>query len=359
MTSTGDAHLVEYTDLTHPLDTGMPVLPGDPEVQVDEVLTLADDGCSVRTVHLGTHSGTHVDAPSHVLRGGRTIDQVTPGELMGDAVVIHLPNLAPGHQIHLGELLSAMPVVNCRIVLLATGWDRYWGTDDYLRHPGLAEGAAAALVDAGVRVVGMDMASPDRSDGSDGLAAHEALLGADCLIIENLRGLADLPSRVEFTALPLNIAGGDGSPVRAVAKALTRWSIGEYAFPGELRDQLIESILDGEKTTTTSLVGEYRAAGDPLPRPGDREVLVNSDGTANGVLAITDVRICRLDEVAEDHALGEGEGYESVAEWRSGHEMFWNSPEFQEANPDLVVDDATEVVCTRFEFLASLEGPDD
>ena len=359
MASTGDAHFTEHFDLTYPLTTGMPVYPGDPEVQVDEVLSVAEVGCSVRSLQLGTHSGTHVDAPSHVIDGGRTIDQVAPSELMGDAVVIHLPGLEPGQQIHLGELLSAMPVVDCRIVLLATGWDRYWGTEDYLRHPGLAEGAAVALVDAGVQILGVDMASPDRSDGSDGLAAHKVLLGADCLIIENLRGLTDLPSRVEFTALPMSIGGGDGAPVRAVASPMTRWSIGEYAFSGEMRDQLIEAILDGGKTTTTSLLEEYRVSGEPLPRPGDREILINSDGTANGVLAITDVRICRLDEVTEEHARGEGEGYESVAEWRSGHELFWISPEFQEANPGLVIGDETEVVCTRFEFLASLSGEDD
>ena len=66
-----------------------------------------------------------------------------------------------------------------------------------------------------MQVLGVDMASPDRADS---LAAHEVLLGADRLIIENLRGLTDLPRNVEFTALPLNIAGGDGAPVRAVAR---------------------------------------------------------------------------------------------------------------------------------------------
>ena len=348
-----------FADLTHPLTTDMPVYPGDPEVLVDEALTIQTDGCSVRSLHLGSHSGTHVDAPAHVIAGGRTIDQVTPEELMGDAVVVQLPDLAPEQLIDeemLGEALRSGPENLPTILLLATGWDRFWGSDDYLRHPVLTEDAASFLVAGGVQVLGVDMASPDGSGSADSLVAHEVLLGADRLIIENLRGLADLPRHVEFTALPLSIAGGDGAPVRAVAKAPTYWTIGEYAFPGRLRDQLIEAILDGEKTTTTSLVEEYNATGEPLPTPGDREIMVNSDGTPNCVLAITDVRVCRLDEVREEHVRGEWEGYESVAEWRRGHELFWNSPEFRAENPRFVVDDATEVVCTRFEFLAPLYG---
>lgn len=208
-----------FTDLTHPLITGMPVYPGDPEVEIDEVFTILADGCSVRSLQLGSHSGTHVDAPAHVIAGGRTIDQVAPGELMGDAVVAQLPDLAPGQLIDeemLGEALRSRPENLPSIVLLATGWDRFWGTADYLRHPVVTEDAASALVEAGVQVLGADTASPD---GAASLVAHEVLLGADCLIIENLRGLTDLLRKVEFTALPLSITGGDGAPIRAVAKS--------------------------------------------------------------------------------------------------------------------------------------------
>lgn len=236
-----------FVDLTHPLTTGMPVYPGDPTVQVDEVLTLAANGCSVRSLHLGSHSGTHVDAPAHVIPGGRTVDRVAPDELTGDAVVLHLRGLAPGERITVGMLVDAWsarsapsaaqpvaPAVSTSvqsgpgslppIVLLATGWDRFWGTADYLHHPVVTQDAASALVEAGVQVLGVDTASPDSSDdeddadSGDALAAHRVLLGADRLIIENLRRLTGLPERVEFTALPLNITGGDGAPVRAVAR---------------------------------------------------------------------------------------------------------------------------------------------
>ncbi|AGP31794.1 cyclase family protein [Corynebacterium terpenotabidum] len=220
-----------YTDLTHPLATGMPVYPGDPEVSIDEVATVASDGCSVRSLHLGTHSGTHVDAPAHTVSGGRTIDRVAPGELTGAAAVIQLRNLAPGQEID-AEMLTAewghrlvdLPA----IVLIATGWDRYWGTDEYLRHPVLTADAARDLVAGGMHVLGTDAASPDggapdqEGTAQDILPVHGVLLGGDHLIIENLRGLTGLPEQVEFTALPLHIAGGDGAPVRAVATGPAR-----------------------------------------------------------------------------------------------------------------------------------------
>ncbi len=205
-----------FHDLTHPLRAGMPVYPGDPQVEIEEVLTIPADGCSVRSVHLGTHSGTHLDAPAHVIPDGRTVDRVLPAELTGPAAVLHLPDLVPGQRIDAAMLAATRGEQGgCPpIVLVATGWDRYRGTDGYLRHPVLTADAASALVAAGVHVIGVDTASPD---GADDLVVHRTVLGSDHLIIENLRGLTELPTAVEFTALPLNIAGGDGAPVRAVA----------------------------------------------------------------------------------------------------------------------------------------------
>jgi kynurenine formamidase len=208
-------------DLTHPLRTGMTVFPGDPTVEIQDAATIASDGVAVCSLHLGTHTGTHVDAPAHTEVGGRTIDRIAPEELTGEAVILHLPGLADDQPIT-RELLEkvwryGLGNLSARIVLVATGWDRYWGTPRYLRHPVITVGAAEALADAGVHVLGTDTASPDAADDHT-LPVHHQLLGADHLIVENLRGLSDLPGNVEFTALPLNIAGADGSPVRAMAK---------------------------------------------------------------------------------------------------------------------------------------------
>jgi uncharacterized protein YhfF len=102
--------------------------------------------------------------------------------------------------------------------------------------------------------------------------------------------------------------------------------VAEFAFPGPLRDQLVAAILAGEKTTTTGLVADYEYGNDPLPTPGLRQVVVDSTGRGVAVIETTAVRVIRLADVTLDHALGEGEGFTSVAQWRAGHEQFWHSP---------------------------------
>ncbi|MEU9235849.1 ASCH domain-containing protein [Streptomyces subrutilus] len=122
------------------------------------------------------------------------------------------------------------------------------------------------------------------------------------------------------------------------------------AFPGPLRDQLVAAVLSGAKTSTTGLLTAYRVEGEPLPEPGQRSALVDSDERPVAVLEITDVRVLPLAEVDLQHALDEGEGYTSVAEWRSSHEGFWHGPEMREllADPGFTVDDDTLVVAERF-----------
>lgn len=124
----------------------------------------------------------------------------------------------------------------------------------------------------------------------------------------------------------------------------------EYAFPGPLRDQLVAAILQGEKTSTTSLVAGYELDGEPLPAAGDRAIVIDSAGEPVCVEEITEVRVVRLADVDLDHAVAEGEGFTTVAGWRSGHEEFWHSPEFRTEMGDehFTVDDDTQTVLVRF-----------
>lgn len=126
--------------------------------------------------------------------------------------------------------------------------------------------------------------------------------------------------------------------------------VSEYAFPGPLRDQLVAAILRGEKTTTTSLVAGYELDGEPLPKEGDRAVVIDSAGEPVCIEEITEVRVVRLADVDLDHAVCEGEGFTTVADWRLGHEEFWHSPEFRAAmgDPSFTVDDDTRAVLVRF-----------
>jgi uncharacterized protein YhfF len=127
----------------------------------------------------------------------------------------------------------------------------------------------------------------------------------------------------------------------------------EFAFPGPLRDQLVAAILAGEKTTTTGLIAEYEREDEPLPVPGLRQVVVDSAGRPVAVIETTAVRVMRLADVDLNHALGEGEGYASVAEWRASHEQFWHSAEMRQAlgNPAFTVGDDTLVVAEEFRLV--------
>jgi uncharacterized protein YhfF len=130
--------------------------------------------------------------------------------------------------------------------------------------------------------------------------------------------------------------------------------IAEFAFPGPLRDLLVAAILAGAKTTTSGLVADYEHEGSPLPRPGERQAVVDSAGNRVAVIEVTAVRVVRLADVDLEHAMGEGEGYTSVAEWRAGHERFWHSAEVRAAldDPGFTVDDDTLVVAETFRLVA-------
>jgi uncharacterized protein YhfF len=134
--------------------------------------------------------------------------------------------------------------------------------------------------------------------------------------------------------------------------------LAEFAFPGPLRDQLVAAILSGDKTTTSGLVVDYEHEDDPLPLPGLRQQVVDSAGNPVAVIETTAVRVVRLADVDLAHALGEGEGYRSVAEWRAGHERFWHSAEMREAmnDPEFTVDDDTLVVAQTFRLVENGSG---
>lgn len=129
----------------------------------------------------------------------------------------------------------------------------------------------------------------------------------------------------------------------------------EFASPGPLRDQLVAAIVDGSKTSTTSLVEGYELDNEPLPLVGSRGVVVDSDGEPVCIIENAAVRIAPLSDVDEQHARDEGEGYQTVAGWRRGHEDFWHSPECvaEMGDPDYRVTDATLAVLVRFRVVSS------
>ncbi|MGR4884526.1 ASCH domain-containing protein [Streptomyces sp. LARHCF249] len=121
------------------------------------------------------------------------------------------------------------------------------------------------------------------------------------------------------------------------------------AFPGPLRDQLVAAVLSGAKTSTTGLLAAYEAEAEPLPEPGARCLLVDSEEQGVAVVEVTAVDVLRLADVGLQHALDEGEGFASVAEWRTAHEAFWHGEPMRAVlgDPGFTVDDDTLVVAER------------
>jgi len=207
-------------DLSHPVDSGMPVFPGDPPVTVEAHATMADDGYRVSRLDLGSHTGTHVDAPSHTEADGDAIDELPVSRFVRDAVLVDLRDREPRDRIRPADL----PTVDAGAVVLWTGWADRWGEPAYHDHPFLTPAAARHCVDHGYDVA-IDAFSPDPTpseragnDEPDGVPAHHELLGNGRLVVENLTNLGSVPGRFELSTLPLPVAGGDGSPVRAVAR---------------------------------------------------------------------------------------------------------------------------------------------
>ncbi|THH05469.1 hypothetical protein EW145_g4770 [Phellinidium pouzarii] len=213
-------------DLSHKLDSETQPYPGDPVFSCHQAANIKEHGYNLTSLTLGSHTGTHIDAPYHFLEKGKTIDELDLSLLIGPAAIVDVPSKKPRERITWDDLVRADVVGlldgGCRILLVRTGWSRHWKSPTYLDHPFLDRGAAEKLVKLGVRVLGVDTMNPDETpdgSGAEGdFGVHEIILGADSMIVENLTGLEQLPgNHVHVSLLPLNIAYCDGSPIRAVA----------------------------------------------------------------------------------------------------------------------------------------------
>ena len=194
----------------------MIVFDGDPEVSVERVSDIArGDLANISRVALGTHTGTHVDAPLHFIGGGPGIDRLPLDVLVGPALVADA-RAAPGDIDAAALAALGVPAGTERLLLRTRNeglWERGEFTRDYV---GVAADAAQALVDMGVRLVGIDYLSIAPS--SDPAPTHRTLLGAGVVVVEGLDLSAAAPGRHDMVLLPLRIEGGDGAPARALLR---------------------------------------------------------------------------------------------------------------------------------------------
>ena len=201
-------------DVSRVLSDDLPAWPGDPPVMVTPVSVADGTGPAVSHLSLSSHSGTHVDAPSHFLADGATVDMLPLDALIGAAWLVHLPG--DGH-ITAAQLAGAgIPAEVTRLLIRTENSDRV-ATDGRFE-PGflaLTAEAAAWLLEKGMRLVGIDGPSVEPFEAEEA-PVHRALLQAGIVIVEDL-DLAGIPTGpYRLICLPLRVAAADGSPARAV-----------------------------------------------------------------------------------------------------------------------------------------------
>jgi arylformamidase len=206
-------------DITAPLSEELVTWPG--VVERFERTTVASlDGGDAMTVSglvLGAHAGTHVDAPNHFIAGAGGVESLPLDALIGDAHVLEIPPDAT--VISAAVLDSAGLPDDARRVLLKTRNSGWTASGDPFREDFVAcdESAALRLLDAGVRLVGIDYLSVEPFDADErGYPVHRALLGAGVVVVESLELAGVDPGSYRLVVLPLLVPGSDGAPARAV-----------------------------------------------------------------------------------------------------------------------------------------------
>ncbi len=202
---------MNYFDLTHLFTNSMPVYPGDSSVNLEPVEDLKKIDISNHIMHSSLHVGTHIDAPGHMIFGGKRICDFPISTFIGKGKLVD----ARGRKSIDADLLSDILLQKNDILLIYTGHDSaFYESTYYIDHPVLTIAFAQHLIDSGVKMVGMDTPSPDFHP----FLVHKRFMAQDILIIENLTNLHSLLNCKHFNiiALPMNI-DADGSFARVIA----------------------------------------------------------------------------------------------------------------------------------------------
>ena len=203
-------------DVSVLLAPGLATYPGNPEYEITPVERIADgDSSNNSRLVMGTHTGTHVDAPKHFFDDKPGVDALPLELLVGRARVIDLPHRGGITEQHLAGAGLREDIR----VLLRTPNSALWNSHEgfHTDYTYVTEEAARFLVEQGVKVVGVDYLSVEQFKKS-GAPAHHALLGAGVIIIEGLNLSEVEAGQYEMYCLPLRIAGTDGAPARVVLK---------------------------------------------------------------------------------------------------------------------------------------------
>jgi kynurenine formamidase len=207
---------MKIIDLTHTISEFMTVYPGSEKPVLRNIATVKTNGYNEQSLTFFSHTGTHIDAPAHIISNGKTLDRYDLTTFFGKAIVIDCTACSLIDEVIIENSLSGKDPP--KFLLFYTGWDRHWCNDNYFHnYPVLSPEAATYITQLSLNGLGIDAASYDPFDSKD-LINHHILLEHELILIENLCHLNQIRSReVLFSCFPLKIKQTDGSPTRAVA----------------------------------------------------------------------------------------------------------------------------------------------
>lgn len=217
---------MEIIDLTYTIEEGMTTFSSHwhPIVEITQIGRHGFEGRETKKIVLGTHTGTHMDAPLHFIEGGNSIDNIPLSKLIGPVSIFDFSHLGENEAVTKEMLLDKK--ITERIIF-KFGWGKHWGTSKYYNdYPYISAEAAKYLVDKGMKLIGLDTASPDDSRikleksnlGSDkDSPIHKIFLNGEVILVEYLANLEKINNfdGWDLIVLPIKIKNGDGAPIRA------------------------------------------------------------------------------------------------------------------------------------------------
>jgi len=206
-------------DLSQSINSDIKLYPGSPNVSFLKWSKYSIDGYDSEAIFLSTHTGTHMDAPSHFIKGAEPIDILDVNRFVMSNV--HLLKISKSSN----QLITTEDIINSDTdikendsIIFSTGWEHNYNSDDYMSsNPGLSPEAATYLSNKKINAIAIDSPSIDSGIEQE-FPVHQILLKNDVLIIENICNLTQIPKKIlKLIAIPLKLQGATGSPIRALA----------------------------------------------------------------------------------------------------------------------------------------------
>ena len=208
--------MAKIIDLTHTIMENMPVYPGTEEPQLLQPYTLEVNGFRETKLCFYSHTGTHMDAPAHMLSEGKTLEEFPLDKFIGNGALLEFKK-KESKKIQVEDLKPIEDKIKeVEFLIINTGWHKLWGSPEYFKgFPALTEETARWLLQFNLKGIAIDTISIDSIESGE-FKVHEVFMRANMMIIENLTNLNKIEKeKFTFISMPLKYQKADGAPVRA------------------------------------------------------------------------------------------------------------------------------------------------